>query len=184
MTLLSGGADTELADAMLVAALSGMRVEEIYRLTVADCTGGWFQIRAAKTRAGMRRVPIHTALCGLVAKRTTGKGADGYLFHEPGALRIGRERSMAASKRFGHYRKRLGIDAPIPGNRQSAIDFHSWRRRFVTMARNAGIDRATVAAVVGHEAGNVTDDVYSSGPRNDLLRACIEAVTLPCPMPF
>jgi integrase len=47
---------------MHVAALSGMRIEEIYRLTVADCANGWFRIRHAKTRAGVRRVPVHSAL--------------------------------------------------------------------------------------------------------------------------
>ena len=35
--LLNGGADRELSDAMRVAALTGMRLDEIYNLTVADC---------------------------------------------------------------------------------------------------------------------------------------------------
>lgn len=178
-TLLAGGADDELADAMRVAALTGMRLEEIYRLTVVDCADGWFRIRVAKTQAGTRRVPIHSALVPVVARRVAAKEAGAFLFPEPGEAKPGRERSMAASKRFGHYRKRLGVDATVEGQRQSAIDFHSWRRRFVSMARDAGVDRATVAAVVGHEAGNVTDDVYRSGPAVALMRACVEAVTLP-----
>ena len=45
-------------------------------------------------------------------------------------------------------------------------------------ARNASQDRAVVAAVVGHEVGNLTDDVYHGG----LRRACVEAVRLPVPM--
>jgi hypothetical protein len=40
-------------------------------------------------------------------------------------------------------------------------------------------DRAVVAAVVGHEVGNLTDDTYSGGPGEKLLRACVEAVQLP-----
>jgi integrase len=63
--------------------------------------------------------------------------------------------------------------------RRSNIDFHSWRRWFVTKAREAGIDRAVVAAVVGHETGNITDDVYSGGPSAKLKRACVEAVKPP-----
>ncbi len=179
LALLNGDADPELADAMRMAALTGMRVEELYRLTVADCAAGWFHVRCSKTRAGVRRVPTHSGLVALVERRTRGKQERDFLFHEAGPLREGRERSMAVSKRFGHYRKRLGVDDRAKGRRQSRTDFHSWRRGFVTEARNAGIDRAVVAAVVGHEAGNLTDDTYSAGPSDDLKRACVEAVRLP-----
>ena len=164
---------------MLVAALSGMRIEEMYRLTVSDVPDGWFRIRHSKTAAALRRVPVHTGLKALVARRIKGKKASDYLFHEAGPLREGRERSMAVSKRFGYYRRRLGVDDVHEGGRQSAVDFHSWRRWFVTQARNANIDRAVVAAVVGHEVGNLTDDLYSGGPSDGLRRACVEAVRLP-----
>ncbi len=36
-----------------------------------------------------------------------------------------------------------------------------------------------VAGVVGHEVGNITDDVYSSGPSDAVRRAVVEAVRLP-----
>ena len=177
--LLTGNADAELSDLMRVAALSGMRIEETYRLTVADCAGGWFRVRHSKTRAGVRRVPTHPGLAAIVGKRCEGKEPDAYLFHEPGPAKPGRERSAAASKRFGHYRQAVGVHDRAKGVRHSRVDFHSFRRWFVTRARNAGIDRATVAAVVGHEVGNMTDDVYSGGPGEALLRACVEAVRLP-----
>jgi integrase len=177
--LLTGGAGVELADAMHVAALSGMRIEEIYRLTVADCADGWFRVRHAKTRAGVRRVPVHSALAAIVIRRCEGKTANAFLFHEPGPARDGRERSMALSKRFGRYRRALGVHETADGARHSRVDFHSWRRWFVTTARNSGVDRAVVAAVVGHEVGNLTDDTYSGGPGEKLLRACVEAVRLP-----
>jgi integrase len=177
--LMAGDADTELADAMRMAALSGMRIEEIYRLTVADCDSGWFRIRQAKTRAGLRRVPIHSALVAIVVRRCKGKTKVDFLFHEPGPARQSRERSMALSKRFGRYRQALGVHDQAERARHSRVDFHSWRRWFVTTARNAGVDRATVAAVVGHATGTLTDDVYSGGPGETLLQACVESVRLP-----
>jgi integrase len=176
--LLAGDADLELADAMRVAALSGMRLEEIYRLTVADCAGGWFNVRQSKTDAGIRRVPIHTYLADIVARRCEGKRNVGYLFHEAGEAKDGRERSMSLSKRFGHYRQRLGVHDKAEGKRHSRVDFHSWRRWFVTKARGADIDRAVVAAVVGHEAGNLTDDVYAR-VADEAKRRCVEAVQFP-----
>ena len=176
--LLSGKADAELADAIRIGALSGMRIEEIYRLTVSDCADGWFTIGRSKTAAGVRRVPIHSDLAPIIARRTSGKALSAYAFPEAGPLRPGRERSMAISKRFGRYRIRLGVDERADGQRHSRINFHSLRRWFVTQAR-AGFDRAVVAAVVGHEVGNLTDDVYSGGPSDDLKRDCVASVRLP-----
>jgi integrase len=124
-------------------------------------------------------VPIHSALKALVKRRQSGKRATEFVFHEAGSPREGLERSMAASKRFGNYRRRVGVHEREPGRKQSNVDFHSFRRWFITTARNAGIDRATVAAVVGHEVGNITDDVYSGGPSVALMVACVEAVKLP-----
>ena len=181
LTLLTGDADAELADAMRAAALTGMRVGELYRLTVADCGGGLLTVRESKTRAGVRRVPIHPDLTALVARRVAKKAPGDYLFHEGPPERPGRERSMVIIKRFVTYRRRLKVDETTPGKRHGQVDFHSWRRFFVTAARNGGIDRAVVAAVVGHEVGNITDDTYSGGPSMALRRACVEAVRLPTP---
>ena len=63
--------------------------------------------------------------------------------------------------------------------RQSRIDFHSLRRWSITHAREAGFDRAIVAATVGQEVGNITDDLYSGGPSDERKRGCVAAVKLP-----
>jgi hypothetical protein len=136
----------------------------------------------AKTPAGRRRVPIHSAVVAVVERRTKGKLPGAFLFHEPGAERVGRERSMSVSKRFGHYRQRLGVHEAIEGRRQSRVDFHSFRRWFITKAC-IGFDGAVVAAIVGHEVGNITNDVHSGGPDDAVRRACIESVILPAGKP-
>ncbi len=180
LLLLRGPAVGEMADVIRLASLSGLRLEEVYRLRVADCRGGWFTVRIGKSNAAVRRVPTHADLQAIVARRVSGKPPAAYLIDEAGGdPKPGRERSMPASKRFGTYRRSLGVDEVRAGGRSSRVDFHSLRRWFVTTARNSGIDLATVQAVVGHEAGNITDDVYSGGPSEALLRACVEAVRLP-----
>jgi site-specific recombinase XerD len=179
LTLLHGNADIELDDAIRIAALSGMRREEIYTLTVADCANGVFDIRRSKTTAGVRKVPIHSALTAIVSRRTEGKAPIDYLFHEAVMPPIGQDRGMAMGQRFIRYRRRLGVDDCEPGQRHSRVDYHSFRRWFVTQARQAGIDRAVVASLVGHETGFITDDVYSGGPSMEQRRACVEAVRLP-----
>ncbi len=179
--LLAGPADAELADLMRVAALTGMRIEEIYRLEVRDCSEGWFNIRKSKTRAGIRKVPVHAAIASIVASRSQGKSPKAYLFEEGGALKEGRERSMAASKRFGHYRKRdgVGVDEVAGGKRRSLVNFHSFRRWFVTAATRAGQAERVVGQIVGHKAQGMTMGVYFGGDLPEQLRACIDAVSLP-----
>ena len=184
LTLLSGKTDDELADAIRVAALSGMRLGEIYGLTVAACADGWFDLRRVrvKTKSGQRRIPIHADLEALVERRTKGKGAASFLFHEAGPQEDDKVRSDAVGKRFGKYRQRVGVHEKADGDRQSRIDFHSFRRWFITKAR-VGFDRAVVAAIVGHEAGNITDDVYSGGPDDAVRIACVASVRLPVAKP-
>ena len=109
-----------------------------------------------KTASAMRRVPIHSALAEVVSRRCDHQPAAQWLFPEAPEARGGRQRSAAISKRFGRYRQACGVHDGVDGARQSLVDFHSWRRWFITTARNAGIDRAVVAAVVGHTVGNVT----------------------------
>lgn len=181
--LLAGPADAELADLMRVAALTGMRIEEIYRLEVRDCANGLFDIRRSKTKAGIRRVPIHAALAGIVARRSKDKAPKAYLFDEAGPLKPGRERSMTASKRFGNYRKRGGVavDEVAEGKRRSLVNFHSFRRWFITAATRAEQPERVVQQVVGHKAQGMTMGVYFGGDLPERLRACIDAVSLPGP---
>jgi hypothetical protein len=49
----------------------------------------------------------------------------------------------------------------------------------ITHAREAGFNRAIVAAIVGQEVGNITDDLYSGGRSDARKRDCVEAVKLP-----
>jgi len=71
-----------LGDFIRVAALTGMRPEEIGRLTVADCANGVFIVREGMTAAVARRVPIHSDLTALVPRRMNNKAADAFLFDE------------------------------------------------------------------------------------------------------
>ncbi|MBN8996352.1 MAG: tyrosine-type recombinase/integrase [Rhizobiales bacterium] len=181
VTLLNAKADAALADTMRIAALSGMRIEEIARLTVADCRAGVFDIRSAKTKAGIRKVPIHPDLAHVVSRRTKGKEADAFLIHEerapPPDSKM--ERSMTLVKRFKTLRTRVGVDQVVEGERQSLITFHSFRRWFITAAERAGQPVHVVEAVVGHRRPGMTLGVYSGGPAEQQMRAVVEAVRLP-----
>jgi integrase len=167
---------------MRIAALSGMRINEIGRLKVADCADEVFNIREAKTAAGVRRVPIHPTLKPIIARRSKGKAGDAYLIEELSAPQDHTtDRAGKASERFTTYRRDLGIDERKDGQRQSNIDFHSFRRWFVTKAEEAGQPPHIISAVVGHAGGRqgMTLGLYSGGPSEAQMRAVVESVKLP-----
>lgn len=196
--LLSGLALKRDWDFSLIAALSGMRENEIAALTVADCEGGVFDIRKSKTPAGVRKVPIHPALLVIVAARSNDKARGAFLFDELAEQRLGskRERGAVIAQSFTRERRRLGVDERPEGQRQSNVDFHSWRRWFVSSAVAAlekgakGYTVYTIAHVVGHkiEGGELegvrlplgmTMGVYAGAASADSLKACVGAVQLP-----
>ena len=175
--LLAGPADTEMHDAMRVAALSGMRLNELYQLRVADCQGNRFFVRKGKTAAARRYIPIHPDLAAIVARRLEGKSSDSFLIHEE--TRTDHGRSAPFSKRFTRYRLSLGVtDKARPQDRQDRVNFHSLRHWFITKARRHA-DQAVVARIVGHAQQTITDHVYNHGAGEDVERRCVEAVNLP-----
>jgi hypothetical protein len=178
-TLLTGDADEDLRDLIFIGALSGMRIESITKLKVADCADGVFNVARDKTTAGTRQVPIHSALKGIIERRTKGKAAGAYLFPEESAKNKYGKRSNALGKRFGRYRVKLGVDERPDGQRTSNVDFHSWRRWFIQRAEWAGQPPHIIQSVVGHKREGMTLGVYSKVSSEEQHRACVEAVKLP-----
>jgi len=181
--LLSGETNRTLHDLMRFGALTGMRINEIANLRVADVADDLIHVRASKTAAGIRRVPVHADLKSLVDWRTARKADDAFLFDE---LRASAsrptERSAKASERFTEYRRDQGVEEVGEGQRNSSVNFHSWRHYFVTKALAAGQAPEIVAAVVGHKSArsSVTLKTYNStGPSMEQLQAVVDAVKLP-----
>jgi integrase len=184
--LLAGNADADLSDLMRIAALSGLRLEEIGQLRVKDCVDEVFNIRRSKTPAGVRKVPIHSALRAIVAKRTkdaeTGDDLDPEAFIFPDFPESGwdNSRTMAVSKRFATYRRSVGVDDVPPGQRRSRVDFHSFRRWFAHECEMAGHHETLVARVMGHSKGvSITYGTYSKAQPLELMKTCVESVRLP-----
>lgn len=192
LRLLKGSNDVFLLDLMKIAALTGMRLEEIASLRVMDVQNRAFNIKDAKTAAGIRQVPVHAVLIDTVERRTRDRGPMDFLFKEMGEARDGvKERGQIGTKRFITYRRRLGIEDRVEGQRQSNVDFHSFRRWFIKTARDAlqkgakGYDPWTLAEVVGHDTKGgsgelkMTMGVYPGPQSMAAKRACVEAVKLP-----
>lgn len=179
--LLAGETSLTVHDLMRVAALSGMRVNEIAHLRVKDTAGKVFDVVDAKTENGIRRVPIHPELKALVTRRTRGKAPGAYLFDElRGPASNPRNRAHTAIQRFSQYRRRLGVGTTGEGRRQADADLHSFRRWFITKAERADQPPHLISAVVGHARQGMTLGRYSDGPSEDVqMRRVVDAVKLP-----
>lgn len=184
--LLCGTEAQPMADFIRVAALTGMRREEIGQLLVADCAAGNFRVRKGKTAAAARTLPIHSCLKAIVERRTSGKAGDAYLFDDlPKSEGTGRGRTEKMGERFTKYRREVGVDDRRDDGR-SRVDFHSFRRWFVTEAvRHSGQPEWAVSELVGHAVPNLgqTIGTYYGGSLEAQKKLIVEAVKLPSGKP-
>jgi integrase len=192
-TLLGGLDDRLLLDFCRVAALTGMRRDEIAFLRVKHLQAGVIKVPGTKTANALRDVPVHPDLIDLFAQRSAGKMADGFIFHElPDQRSKARGRGAPIAQAFTRKRRALGVDDTPAGARQSRVDLHSFRRWFIRQAieaieegRGAGFTEWTIADVVGHSKEDgplgMTMGRYPGKAPIKALRACVEAVRLPAP---
>jgi integrase len=180
--LLSGVATQQMHDLMRIGALTGARLEAIVDLKVKDCQDGTFTFKPQKKEPGARDVPIHSSLTQIVARRIAGKMPDDDFFPEWPPVRKKesmRERSFKTSNHFTAYRRKVGVEEARVDKRRSLVNFHSFRRWFITMAERAGQPESTIQTVVGQKRASVAFGKYSGGPSLQQLRECVEAVMLP-----
>ncbi|MCV9944908.1 DUF6538 domain-containing protein [Rhizobium sp. BT-175] len=181
--LLKGPVEPEMDDLMRIAALSGARLDAIVCLKVKDCRDdGVFVFKPQKKEPGPRLCPIHADLVEIIERRKKGKEPEDDIFPEwPGVKKSDslRERSFKTSNEFTAYRRSVGVEDRREGKRRGLVNFHSFRRWFITKAEQAGQLESTIAVVVGHKRQGMTFGVYSGGPLLEQARQCVEAVRLP-----
>ena len=180
--LLNGPATESMRDLILFGALTGARLDAIVDLKVKDTRSAVITFKKQKKEKTARDIPVHPDLKEIVARRSTGKAENEPLFPEwPAPKKAGsmRERSFKASNEFTTYRRLCGVEEQVEGKRRSLVNFHSFRRWFITKAERAGKDKDLIAAIVGHKRSGITLGRYSEGPEMRRARACVAAVKLP-----
>lgn len=170
----------------LIAAYSGMRLNEICSLrttAIQKSEGVWFfDVTEAKTEAGDRRVPIHSAIlkAGLLEFV---KHGDEWLF--PGLKAGGPDdkRSWYVSKRFTELRRGLGVVRLDPVSGKDKVDFHSFRRSAIQALERARVPQSEAAQIVGHERAGITFGTYNpEGLTMVQRRKLVEKITYQLPV--
>lgn len=146
--------DDTLADLIRLAMYSGARIEELCSLKVGDVADDHFKIVAAKTKAGIRTVPLHPELRQVMARLVEGKKPDQHVLSGLRGGKYGR-RSGAIGTRFGRLKTKLGFGPKH--------DFHSIRKTVGTQLENAGVPENVAADLLGHEKPRITYGIYSGG---------------------
>jgi integrase len=141
---------------IMVAMYSGMRLGEIATARIERGPEGihYFDVRKAKTAAGVRQVPVHSALI------TARDGIRGSNYQTMTAANV--------TKHFGRLRTKTGLTRP-------RLSFHSLRKNAVTALDQAGVNTTDIAMLVGHSR-SFSLDRYSKGPGLKRLQEIVEKI--------
>jgi len=156
--------DDDLADLITLAAHTGCRIAELCGLKLENVSESTFKIVDAKTEAGWRSIPIHSAIKQLVA-RLVNTSKDGYLLSGLTFNKYG-DRSNAIGKRFGRLKTSLGYGPDHV--------FHSIRKGVATQLETANVPENVSARILGHDLKTMSYGLYSGGVSEDVLRNAIE----------
>lgn len=158
--------DFILSQLIYTAAYTGARIEEICSLKITDINmeDEYFDITDAKTPAGIRQVPIHSALMPLF-ENLISQSQDGYLLSGLSMNKYD-DRSNAIGKRFGRMKINLGFP--------TLKVFHSIRKTVITKFENSYINENIAADIVGHDKPNMTYGIYSGGATYDVKKDALE----------
>ena len=166
----------------VMALFTGARIEEICQLDLADirreengAESLWYlhitdtgsdedgkagKTKSVKTKAGIRKVPLHPFLIGMngspvnileYAERLRARGETRLFPMLAGTTARGNV-SDAVTKWFTRYRRECGVGG-VAGE-YSEVTFHSFRHTVITTATKLkDVERRKVKQMVGHEAG-------------------------------
>ena len=138
----------------MILLYTGMRISELLNLKTKDISKHGnrllIHVTKAKTRSGIRIIPVHNKIAQIVSDRLTGT----YLI-EPHLLY---EKQKAS---FYNFNKNHGL----------SHKFHDFRKTFATGLKKCGCDDFYRKALMGHAQENLTDNVYTKATLDKLIES-------------
>jgi integrase len=177
-------AETALPWVVRIAAYSGMRLEEIAQLAVADIrtlgvNGGSLVCldihnggnNHLKNESSARVIPVHSELCRAgFLDYLKALPQDGPAF--PGLKRRKSKGGKIGARLSELFRKKL----IALGMKRDGLCFHSLRHTVAQRLEAAAVSQTDAARVLGHAIEGMSYGVYSSGPGLKRLAAVVEEI--------
>jgi integrase len=158
---------TVAADAVLIMAHTGLRVEELARLTSNDVerVGEYtvLNVRKAKTLSGIRHLPVPKAIAPLIRRLA---GSEGYLLkYASTSIR----RGMWISDKVSIRTKKLGY---------AGLVCHSLRNTLVSRMMSLQIETYIQDRIMGHSSVGIGPRVYGNQANlDDAMALALNAVS-------
>lgn len=178
LQILISEADETIRDLILMGLYSGCRLDELASLKRDDIVMmegvRCFFISKAKTAAGVRYIPIHSLLIGIVDKLLSQNNGE-YLFAQSNKItRKDGKKGPWFSQAFTRLRRQV---LPMATDRQC---FHSLRGMFITALDRAGVPEQRIGAITGHTEQKAKTEAfrtYSKGAGMKELSRYVELVS-------
>lgn len=179
--------ETALPWVSLIAAYTGMRLEEIAQLSAADvrdqgANGATVTVidihnsdsNTLKNESSARLVPVHSKLVqtGLL-EYVKALPKDSLLF--PGLARRASKGNKIGARLGELFRKKL----EALGLKRERLCFHSFRHTVAEALEAAAVSQTDAARVLGHTIPQMSYGVYSSGPGLKRLAGVVEQIAYP-----
>lgn len=164
----------DLHELMLVAMFSGLRINEAAAMTWGELREDdgihYFNVTEAKTNAGNRQVPVHTALSWLTKRGRGPKEARIWQGFNPEGH--GRKPGNDASRAFSDYKQRRGF-------KDRSKTFHSFRKNVTRIIEREGVHHSQWAQILGHERGFTFETYNPQGLRLSDKAKLVELLQYP-----
>lgn len=177
---LLDGADEVIQDLILMGLYSGCRLDELASLRKNEIVMiegiRCFYISKSKTKAGIRYVPIHSLLVGIVDKYLSQNHGDYLLPPSNRIIRKDGKKGPWYSQKFTRLREHI---LPKPTDRQC---YHSLRGMFITCLDRAGISEGRIGTITGHSDKKAKTEAfrtYSQGASMEELAGYVGLVSYP-----
>lgn len=144
--------ESTLRDIPLILLYSGMRASELINLKSRDVNRKQrtIKITSAKTKSGIRTIPIHDRIWPIVARRLDAV----YVIQECRTY-------SSLSREFDKAMRAINANHTT----------HDCRHTFATRLDNEGANYNAKRLLLGHASGNVTDGVYTHKSLGQLRKA-------------
>lgn len=137
---------------LLVLLYTGMRIGELIDLEIKDIdlANHMIQVNQSKTKAGIRRIPIHENIYNILTYSYNNNTR--YIFEKNGKKLI-----------YKNIYKQFK-------NRYPEHTIHETRHTFITNCKRCGMDAYITKLIAGHSVKDITLDVYTHISANEITK--------------